>query len=110
MTANGWIQIALFCVIVTLIVKPFGGYMTRVFTGERTFLSPGLAAGRTRDLRVCGVDEKQEQHWVTYALAMLFLSLVGFLRSTPCSGFQAYCRSIRRASRGSSRASPSTPR
>ena len=42
MTANGWIQIALFCAIVILLVKPFGGYMTRVFTGERTFLSPVL--------------------------------------------------------------------
>ena len=42
MTANGFIQIALYRVIVTLLVKPFGFYMTRVFNGERTFLSPLL--------------------------------------------------------------------
>ena len=42
MTANGFIQIALYCVVVTLLVKPFGFYMTRVFNGERTFLSPLL--------------------------------------------------------------------
>ena len=42
MTFNGWVQIALFCTIVIALVKPFGGYMTRVFNGERTFLSPML--------------------------------------------------------------------
>jgi potassium-transporting ATPase potassium-binding subunit len=42
MTPNGWIQIATYCAIVTLLVKPFGGYMTQVFAGERTFLSPVL--------------------------------------------------------------------
>ena len=42
MTITGWIQIALFSVIVILITRPFGGYMTRVFAGERTFLSPVL--------------------------------------------------------------------
>ena len=42
MTVNGWIQIALYCVIVIALTKPLGGYMTRVFNGERTFLSPVL--------------------------------------------------------------------
>ena len=39
MTPNGWIQILIFCGIVLLLVKPLGGYMTRVFNGERTLLS-----------------------------------------------------------------------
>ncbi len=42
MTLNGWIQIALYGAIVLALVKPLGSYMTRVFTGERTFLSPVL--------------------------------------------------------------------
>ena len=42
MTLNGWIQIALFSAIVIAIARPFGGYMTRVFAGERTFLTPVL--------------------------------------------------------------------
>ena len=29
--------------------------------------------------RLCGVDEKSEQHWVTYTVAMLLFSLVGFV-------------------------------
>jgi K+-transporting ATPase ATPase A chain len=41
MTIEGWIQIALFSVIV-IFTRPFGGYMTRVYAGERTFLSPIL--------------------------------------------------------------------
>ncbi|MGP8266039.1 MAG: potassium-transporting ATPase subunit KdpA, partial [Beijerinckiaceae bacterium] len=79
MTLNGWIQIALFSVIVTLLVKPFGGYMTHVFTGERTFLSPVLRPLERGIYRLCGVDEGQDQHWVTYAVAMLLFSVAGFV-------------------------------
>ena len=39
MTLNGWIQIAIYCAIIVQLVKPLGWYMTRVFNGERTFLS-----------------------------------------------------------------------
>jgi len=78
MTANGWIQIALFCVIVTALVKPVGSYMTRVFAGERTFLSPILVPVERGLYALAGIDRKSEQHWVTYAVAMLFFSVAGF--------------------------------
>ena len=42
MTANGWIQIGLFCLAIIVCVKPLGLYMARLFEGERTFLSPVL--------------------------------------------------------------------
>ena len=42
MTINGWVQIAIFALIVVALTKPLGGYMTRVFSGERTILSPVL--------------------------------------------------------------------
>ena len=42
MTTNGWIQIALFFLVIIVCVKPLGRYMARVFEGERTFLSPIL--------------------------------------------------------------------
>ncbi len=79
MTITGWVQIALFSVIVILIARPFGGYMTRVFAGERTFLSPLLRPVERAVYWCCGVDENEEQHWLTYAVAMLFFSVVGFL-------------------------------
>ncbi|MER9971955.1 potassium-transporting ATPase subunit KdpA, partial [Mesorhizobium sp. M0060] len=43
MTITGWLQILVYCGIVVLLAKPLGGYMHRVFSGERTFLSPILA-------------------------------------------------------------------
>jgi potassium-transporting ATPase potassium-binding subunit len=79
MTVNGWIQIALFCVVVTLLVKPFGGYMTRVFKGERTFLSPVLHPLESGFYKLSGIREDEEQHWVTYGVAMLIFSLLGFI-------------------------------
>ena len=79
MTAIGWIQIFLFCAVIVALTKPLGWYMTRVFEGERTPLSPLLRPIEVAIYWVGGVDEKREQHWVTYALAMLFFHVGGFL-------------------------------
>jgi potassium-transporting ATPase potassium-binding subunit len=79
MTSNGWLQIALFGVIVIAITRPFGGYMTRVFAGERTFLSPILRPLERLVYWCCGVDETQEQSWRTYAVAMMFFGVAGFV-------------------------------
>jgi K+-transporting ATPase ATPase A chain len=79
MTLIGWMQIVLYCAIVVALVKPLGGYMTRVFNGERTFLSPALRPLEAGLYVVSGVDEKREQHWLTYTVAMLLFNLVGFL-------------------------------
>ncbi len=79
MTINGWIQIALYCVVVALLAKPLGGYMTRVFNGERTLLSPVLRPIERGLYAVSGVDERDEQHWVTYGIAMLVFTLAGFV-------------------------------
>ena len=81
MTINGWLQIALFCVDHHR-ASPgrFGGYMTRVFAGERTFLSARCCGpSSARIYWCCGVDEKEEQHWLTYAVAMLLFSVAGFV-------------------------------
>ena len=79
MTANGWIQIAIFSLAVIAITKPLGGYLTRVFNGERTFLSPLLHPVERLIYALCGVREDDEQHWTIYAVAMLAFSLVGFV-------------------------------
>jgi len=77
MTVNGWLQIALYCVIIVVITRPIGGYMTRVFNGERTLLSPVLRPVERLLYGLSRVGEKEEQHWLTYAVAMLAFSLVG---------------------------------
>jgi K+-transporting ATPase ATPase A chain len=79
MTFNGWLQIAIYCILLVLITKPIGGYMTRVFNGDRTFLSPVLGPIERGLYRVSGVDETHEQHWVAYAVAMLAFSFAGFV-------------------------------
>jgi len=79
MTVNGWIQIAIFCAVVIALVKPFGGYMTRVMAGERTFLSPVLRPVERLLYAGAGIDERQEQHWLTYTVAMLVFNAAGFV-------------------------------
>jgi len=79
MTINGWIQIAIFSLIILLITRPLGGYMTRVFEGERTFLSPLMRPVEQLLYRLCGVREDEDQHWTVYAVAMLMFSLAGFV-------------------------------
>ena len=79
MTINGWIQIAIYCAIVVALVKPLGWYMTAVFNGERTFLSPVLRPVEAGLYRLGGVDEKREQDWLTYTVAMLLFHVGGFL-------------------------------
>jgi K+-transporting ATPase ATPase A chain len=79
MSANGWIQIAVYFAILTALVVPFGRFMARVFENERTFLSPILQPVETALYRVAGVDEKREQHWITYTVAMLLFNAAGFL-------------------------------
>src|SRR5215467_11735898 len=79
MTFNGWLQIAVYCAIVVAITVPLGGYMTRVFAGEQTLLSPVLRPIETILYRLSGVEEDREQNWIAYAVSVLLFSFVGFL-------------------------------
>jgi K+-transporting ATPase ATPase A chain len=79
MTIIGWIQIVLFGAIVVALVKPLGAYMTRVFNGERTFLSPVLRPVERALYWAGGVSESREQDWVSYTVAMLLFHVGGFL-------------------------------
>lgn len=79
MTMIGWLQIILYCAIIIALTRPLGWYMTRVFNGEKTFLSPVLRPIEAGIYRISGVDEKREQHWLTYTVAMLLFHVGGFL-------------------------------
>jgi K+-transporting ATPase ATPase A chain len=79
MTVIGWIQILLYCAIIVAIIPVLGAYMTRVFNGERTFLSPVFRPIETALYRIAGVDERREQTWVMYVVGMLFFHAGGFL-------------------------------
>jgi potassium-transporting ATPase potassium-binding subunit len=79
MTAAGWLQIALFGAIVIAITRPFGWYMTRVFAGERTLLSPLLRPVERAVYWCSGIDEPEEQSWPQYGVALVFFSAAGFV-------------------------------
>jgi K+-transporting ATPase ATPase A chain len=79
MTLNGWIQILLYCGILILLVKPVGWYMTRVFAGQSTLLSPIMVPIERSFYRLAGTSETENQHWTSYAAAMLFFNLIGVL-------------------------------
>src|SRR5262247_1937707 len=89
MTVIGWFQILLYCAIVVALVLPLGWYMTRVFNGERTFLSPVLRPVEWALYRAAGVDETREQHWLAYTIAMLFFHVGAFLILYALMRFQA---------------------
>ncbi len=74
MTANGWFQIGLFLLVIFILTRPLGVFMTRVFSGEKTFLDPVLRPVERIVYRLTGVDEKHEMRWTEYAAAMLLFS------------------------------------
>ncbi len=79
MTFTGWLTIVLFAVVVTALALPLGGYMAKVYTGKRVFLSP-IFAGPERFLYgLIRVDQEREQDWKSYAKSLLIFSLAGWL-------------------------------
>ena len=79
MTLNGWLQIAVFLLLILAVTKPLGLFMARVFSGEKTFLDPLLRPVEKLVYRSTGVDEKHEMAWTEYAAAMLLFSLFSML-------------------------------
>jgi K+-transporting ATPase ATPase A chain len=102
MTVIGWVQILLYCAILVAITPVLGAYMTRVFNGERTFISPILRPVELAIYKIAGVDERQEQHAVIYTVGMLLFHVGGFCRPA--------CRSIRPGTRQLPRICRSTRR
>jgi potassium-transporting ATPase potassium-binding subunit len=90
MSVNGWIQIAIYFVVLTALVVPLGRFMARVFEGERTFLSPIFRPIEVGLYRVAGVDETREQHWITYTVAMLLFNAAGFLLVSALQRLQSF--------------------
>jgi len=89
MTTIGWIQILLYCAIIVAITPVLGAYITRVFKGERTFLTPILRPVELVLYRMAGIEEKNEQRWLAYTVGMLLFHVGGFLILYGLMRFQA---------------------
>jgi K+-transporting ATPase ATPase A chain len=79
MTPVGWSQIALVLALTLIAAVPLGGHIARLYAGEPTFLSPLLRPVEAAFYRLAGVDEKREQSWLGYTMAMIVFSIAGFL-------------------------------
>jgi K+-transporting ATPase ATPase A chain len=73
-TANGWFQIGFYLLVIFLLTKPVGIFMTRVFNREKTFLDPVFRPIEKLFYRLTGVDENHEMRWTEYTIAMLLFS------------------------------------
>ncbi len=78
MNIMSWLQFPLYIGVLLILVKPLGGYMARVYQGERTFLSPVIAPIERAVLRLAGIKSDDEMTWKTYAIIVLLFNLVGF--------------------------------
>jgi K+-transporting ATPase ATPase A chain len=79
MTIMAWVQIALYLMVLLALVKPLGGFMARVYQGERTFLDPVVRPVERLVYRLSGVRPEEEMDWKTYAVAMLLFNVLGLL-------------------------------
>lgn len=78
-STNGWLQLMIYMVILTGLVKPLGSFMARVYNGERNFFSPILLPVEKLFYRISGVQIEKEMNWREYATAVIIFSLSGFI-------------------------------
>jgi K+-transporting ATPase ATPase A chain len=76
---QGFLQIAIFCALIVAVVPVLGGYMARVFRGERTFLDPVSGPLERGTYRLLRIDPSRGQDWKGYAKSVIAFSLLGWL-------------------------------
>lgn len=79
MTPNGYLQIAIFFLIILALTKPMGSFMAKLFEGKRTFLHPLLRPIETLTYRFVRINEHTEQRWTQYTASLLAFSVFSFL-------------------------------
>lgn len=89
MTANGWLQFAVYLVVLIALVKPLGAYMARVFEGTSAVNRWGAGSERLLD-RVCRIDPAVPMDWKQYAFALLVFNTLGVLAVYAIQRLQAH--------------------
>jgi K+-transporting ATPase ATPase A chain len=79
MTVSGWLEIAIFAVIVGLLTRPLGGYLVRVYAGERTLLQPLIGPIEAARYRLAEIEPKVEQSWYRYTVSLLVFHALGIV-------------------------------
>ncbi len=78
LTGNSWLQLALYMAVFVACVVPMGGFMARVFQGQKTFLSPVLGWVERLIYDLAGIKPDKDMKWQEYALAILLFSAASF--------------------------------
>ncbi len=89
MSANGWLQFAIYSIVLLATVRPVGIYLARVMEGERTWLDPVLRPCERLIYKLCGVNAEKEMNWREYALAMLGFSAMTLVLTYALERLQA---------------------
>ena len=79
MTANGWLQLGFFMLVLLALAKPLGEYMARIYENRPFGLDRLLGPLERLIYRLSGVRADEEMTWKGYALAMLAFNFVGLL-------------------------------
>jgi potassium-transporting ATPase potassium-binding subunit len=90
MTANAYLQLAFYVIVLIALAKPLGTYMARIYEGEPAVLNRAGAPLERLIYRLCGIDPAQEMHWTRYAIGVLVFSLLGTLAVYALQRLQAY--------------------
>jgi K+-transporting ATPase ATPase A chain len=88
MTATGFLQIGIYVAVLLLAAKPLGLYMTAVYEGRRTWLSPVFGPVERFLYRLFGTSEADEMGWKRYAVAMLLFNGLGLVAVYALQRFQ----------------------
>jgi len=90
MMLNGYLQIAVFFILVLVLARPLGWYMARVYEGRLAIVNRVGVPLERLIYRICGVRADAEMRWTQYALAMLVFNFLGFLAVYALQRLQIY--------------------
>src|SRR5258708_5806794 len=79
MSANGYLQLAFYIVVLIALAKPLGAYMARIYEGQPAWLNQAGEPFERLIYRLCGVDSSKEMGWIDYTIALLVFNLLGGL-------------------------------
>jgi potassium-transporting ATPase potassium-binding subunit len=79
MTINDIIQIGVYLIVLLLLIKPMGRYMTHVYAEEPNRITR-LGSGVERFIyRICGINADEDMGWKQYAIAVLLFNVCGMV-------------------------------
>jgi len=86
---NDWLLLLSFISVLSIATPLLGGWMARVFSGERHWLSPLVAPVEKLAYRLGGIDPQRSMAWQDYLAALAIFNILGFLAVFALQIFQS---------------------